>query len=121
MNENNTSHFVIVSGNFTNKDSKNLESNCQIIPSSWDFLISFSNTLKSDNSGTAFRIILELIRLWCGAKGRKSGKVNNLESLSAVRKKGAVPLHRLGFKCIEIIRYEISEQKKRKFIIHRKV
>ena len=53
MNGNNISHSVIDSGNFTKKDGKNRESNCQTIPSSWDFLISFPN-----NSGLPFKMVL---------------------------------------------------------------
>ena len=44
----------------------------------------------------------------------KSGDVNNLKFLNAEGRKGAVPLCRLRFNSIKIIRYEISEQKKKK-------
>ena len=70
--------------------------------------------LNSDNKVTGFRSFLELVLWWFGVKGWKNGDVNNLKSLSAIRKKGAVPLRRGRFNCIKVIRYQMSEQKKRK-------
>ena len=52
MNGNNISNSVIISGNFTKKDGKNRESNCQTVLGSWDFLISFPN-----NSGLLFKMV----------------------------------------------------------------
>ena len=53
MNGNNMSYPVIVSRNFTKKDGKYRKSNCQTIPSSWEFVISFPN-----NSGLLCRMLL---------------------------------------------------------------
>ena len=49
-----------------------------------------------------------------------SGDVNNLKSLSAVWRKRTVPLRRVRFNSVKVIRYEMNEQKKIKCLSFRK-
>ena len=70
-------------------------------------------TPKLDNRGTEFRSFLQLVQQWCGARGQNIVDVNNLKSLSAVRRRGGMPLHRFRFNSIKVIRDEMSEQKQK--------